>query len=292
MKTPKKTTKKVPQKKTPKKKVAKKTKKKKDIIVTSPVDSSKHFIVASEMADDLMIEHQLATGELLPHFIYQFCMGKKPACKPEALRANTCTHKRQTGLSIYGVNEIVRRLNRSKNSGYKIRLSPDHLKIERNVEQDGQLGVSVSVYAENMLDTSSSWGSKFEAYEKIGKNGKYKNTFPVEKALSKAERNAKRKLIPEKAAIVLIKKLMTDVPEGVAYLNAPADQSVSVESLPPKSSTPAEVEDMIRRMIVNSKTSDEVLAIDKKSQESKLLSVKFKKEVRGLASKRVDELNS
>lgn len=54
--------------------------------------------------------------------------------------------------------------------------------------------------------------------------GSYANTFALEKAVSKAERNAKRKLIPERVAIEMIKKFVKsgNVKE-LAPVNPPVD---------------------------------------------------------------------
>ena len=289
MQSPKKTTGKVEKQKI--QKAAKpKTKKQKipaDIVVISPVDPSASFVVASELADDSMIESELM-GEVLPFFIYQFCEGR-PACKSEQLAAGQCTHKKTTGMSVKGVNEVVRRLNRDKKSGYNIRLHPDHMRIERDVEQDGEKGVSVTVYAENMLDGNSAWGTKFEPYKKTGKNGKYANTFATEKALSKAERNAKRKLIPETAAAKMIEKMVSGGHE-VGFLDAPKPQAKTITPAPQRPSTPEEVQEIIRRGIQQAKTIEVVAQIDKKTHESNNFDKEFKKEVRELASKRIDEL--
>ncbi len=171
--------------------MAKKTKK--DLmVVQSPVNPSMQFIVASELADDEMIVNQL-TGQVLPHYIFSFKDG---------------TGHEQKGLSVFGVRESVRLLNKNPKSGSKIRLNPAYMNIDRNVEQNGQKGVEVRVFAEDLLTGSGAWGIKFEPYQKKGRNGLYENKFATEVALSKAERNAMRKLIPEKAAIAMIDKMI------------------------------------------------------------------------------------
>jgi len=271
MKTLKKTTKKVP-KKIAKKKTIRNTAKPKDIIVTSPVDPSSKLVVAAEMSDDAIIEQELM-GEVLPYFIYQFQQQGKTI----------------TGLTVKGVSEVVRRLNRDKKSGYNIRLNPNHCKIERDVEQDGQKGVAVTVYAENLLDGNSAWGTKFEPYKKTGRNGQYSNEFAVEKALSKAERNAKRKLIPEPAAVKMIEKLISEDPANVKQLAPPPLNARTVTALPAKKSSPEEVQDLIRRGVRAAKTVEIAMEFDKKTQAAGF-DASFKKEIRSLASARVDEL--
>jgi hypothetical protein len=147
--------------------------------------------VASEMADVQAIEQELL-GRAMEHYVYGFMQDGKPV----------------TGLSVAGVNETTRQLTRKANSGYKIRIIPDSLKIERDVMYDKEKGVEVQMVAENMVTGETGIGVKFEAYTKTGRKGTYQNTFAVEKAVSKAERNAKRKLIPEKAVVEMIKKFV------------------------------------------------------------------------------------
>ncbi len=269
----KKTTKKAKPKK--KKTAAKKTikRKPKDIVMTSPVDPSAQLVVAAELSDDAIIEQELM-GDVLPYFIYSFKQGGGSV----------------TGLTVKGVSEVVRRLNRDKKSGYNIRINPKHLTIERDVEQDGQKGVSVAVYAENLIDGNSAWGIKFEAYKKTGRNGQYTNEFAVEKALSKAERNAKRKLIPETAATKMIEKLIGENPSNVKQLEPVSNQTQTITPLPQKPSSEEEKKNLIRRGIMLAKTITMAMEFDKRTQTSKF-DVSFKKEIRTLASKRVDELS-
>lgn len=286
-KSPKQTTKKA--KPNTAKKAAPKPKKPTEIVITSPVNPSAQIVVASELADDSLIEKELM-GEVLPYYIYQFCENK-PACQPDVLRAGKCPHRKTTGISVKGVNETVRRLNRDKKSGYNIRISPDHIKIEREVEEDGIKGVAVTVYAENLIDGNSAWGTKFEPYKKVGRNGTYANTFAVEKALSKAERNAKRKLIPETVVVKMIEKLMTTDPNAVQFLPPANNAPALAAPVAPKPSSPAEIQQLIRDRINASKTKATVMEIDRKVQESDNFSKTFKKEIRDLASTKIDKLD-
>ncbi len=169
-----------------------------DIVVHNPTNPSQSFVVASEFADDEAIEADLM-GKAMESYVYSFC---EYGCK------EPCNHKKVTGLTVSGVNEMSRLLTKKKDSGIKIRIIPDSIKIERDVEQEGDKGVSVVLIAENMLTGETAIGAKFEPYKKTGRKGKYDNTFALEKAVSKAERNAKRKLIPEKMAIEMIKKFV------------------------------------------------------------------------------------
>lgn len=161
------------------------------VLAHNPTNLSQEFFVASEMADDQAIEQELL-GRAMEHYVYGFMQDGKPV----------------TGLSVAGVNETTRQLTRKANSGYKIRIIPDSLKITRDVMYDKEKGVEVQVVAENMVTGETGIGIKFEPYTKTGRKGSYQNTFAVEKAVSKAERNAKRKLIPEKAVVEMIKKFV------------------------------------------------------------------------------------
>ena len=189
----KKTTKKpiTKKKKTTKTQKAKTVKKDDMMIVHNPANPTQEFIVASEWADDDAIEDELM-GKAMEHYVYKFPQKGKDV----------------TGLTVAGVNEMSRLLTRKKDSGIKIRIVPDSIKIDTNVVMDGEAGVSVTLLAENMLSGETAIGAKFEQFKKTGRNGKYDNTFPMEKAVSKAERNAKRKLIPEKVAVEMIKKFV------------------------------------------------------------------------------------
>ena len=276
----KKTTKKKVVKKVAKKVVKKREPKNTDIVMTSPIDPSSQIVMSSELADDSMIEAELM-GEVLPHYIYEFDQkGKKI-----------------TGLTVKGVNEVVRRLNRKRSkgemdSGYKITLPPEHLKIERDVSYDGVLGIEVRVFAVNLIDGTSAWGIKFEPYKKSGRNGSYENTFAIEKALSKAERNAKRKLIPETVATKMIEKMIATDPNSVKRLEPVQSKQISVTPIPPKPSTPAELKTVIINAIKFSKDSGYIIEFDKKVQVDKRFEKDedFKAQVHQLAELRVNEL--
>lgn len=261
------------QKATKKKRKTTRKPKNTDIVIASPVAPNTQIVMASELADDEMIEKELM-GEVMPYFVYKF----------------ENRGKEIIGLTVKGVNETVRRLNRDKRSGLKIRINPEYLKIERDVEYDGQKGVEVSVFGENLVDGNSGWGVKFEPYFKIGKNGKYKNEFAVEKALSKAERNAKRKLIPEVLATKTIEKIMTSSPESVRRLEAPKPQFNKVAPLPPKASGKKDIEGIVRNMVNDAKTIDELIDISEKLIKSPKHTAGFKKEMSAIIKNKVDKL--
>jgi len=164
------------------------------IVLKSPVDPTREIVVASELADETLIQSELV-GNVLPQYVYRFV---------------DKSGKEQKGLSVFGVRESVRLINRNNKSGSKIRINPQYTKVERDVEQNGQKGIEVWIFAEDLINATSAWGSKFEPYKKKGKNGFYNNTFVLEVALSKAERNAMRKLMPEKIVIAMIDKLISE----------------------------------------------------------------------------------
>ena len=262
--------KKITAKKKAVKKVAKKRiKREATRIVISPVTNAS-FVVASEIADDQIIEKELL-GTVLPYFVYEY-----KDREGETIR----------GLTFKGVSEVIRRLNTDKKSGYKIRLNPDQLKIERDIEQNGEKGVAVTVFAENLIDANSAWGSKFEAYEKEDRFGKkYTVGFPLEKALSKAERNAKRKLIPQKVVILMIEKFIKENPETVQQLGTPpADEKRPDKA---KASTLEEIQQLIRGSIEYAKGEDYINLFVKKAKEDKRFKKTFIKEIEKLAAKRI-----
>ena len=184
------------------------------ILVHNPANINQEFFVASELADDNLIEQEML-GQAMEHYVYGFMQDGKPI----------------TGLSVAGVNEIARQLTRNPKSGCKIRIIPDSLKVERDVNYDGQKGVEVRVMAENMVTGETGIGIKFEAYKKTGRKGQYDNTFAVEKALSKAERNAKRKLMPEKVAVEMIKKFIAQ--NKYTSISAPAQVQTNRQIVQP-----------------------------------------------------------
>lgn len=256
------------------------------IVMSSPIDPSLQIVMASELADDQMIEQELL-GATAPFFIYRFCKNK-PACKSDEM--DQCRHQKVTGLTVKGVTEVVRRLNRNQASGYKIRMNPKFLQIERDVTQDGELGVSVSVYAEDLINGNSSWGSKFEPYMKVGRNGQYKNEFALEKALSKAERNAKRRLIPEPAAIKMIELLMQEQPEMVRDIEPPKDLPRIVQPRKLTASTPQELEEITMAAIRNAKTPHELVKINQGVQGSDKFNEAAKDRLRQAGIARGDQL--
>ncbi len=259
------------------------------ITMDSPVNPGAQIIVATELMDDAMLETEL-TKSALPYYIYQFC-DEKPRCKPPMICP--ASHKKITGLSSKGVNEIVRRANQNPRSGMKIRLRPEYQKVERDVAQDGVNGVEVSVFAEDMITGASAWGIKFEPYMKTGRNGQYKNEFALEKALSKAERNARRKLIPEMVAVKAILLIMQKEPEKVLLVAPPpAYQTITAAPRKPVPTTPEEAEANILRWVERTKTSDALIRGLDTLNASTAYTAAFKKKVSDLISAKVDALEN
>lgn len=263
-------TKRVKKIKKAKKKVA--IKKKNGLIsITSPIGENVKVMVASELADDEMIENEMM-GEILPFFVYKFTQDGKDV----------------VGLTVKGVNEVVRRINRNPKSGSKIHINPKFL-MKEEVEREGEKGIEVSVFAEDLVSGNSAWGIKFEPYFKTGRNGKYKNTFAVEKALSKAERNARRKLISETLAVKMIEKLLKE-PNTVKQIEAPAFQVVEVKPIVAKASTPEELVGIIMQGIKNKKSITEVIDFDEKAQKDPRLTKNLREAIHKSAVNRVSEL--
>lgn len=263
-------------KKTLKAKKAAKPKKQDGLVVMeSPVNPGSQIVVASEFADDSIIEGELM-GQALPHFIYQFEQEGKTV----------------TGLSVKGVNEVVRRLNKDPRSGLKIRIRPEFQQITRDVEYNGEKGVEVMVFAENLVDGNSGFGIKFEPYMKQSRKGAYKNTFALEKALAKAERNAKRKLIPEVMATKMIEKLIKADPKTVQAIAAPRYQTTASAPVLPVATTKEQKEKIVLDWVDKAKTGEILIAGLDKVMASNDYTDEFKKKVSQLISTKVDVLEN
>lgn len=124
----------------------------------------------------------------------------------------------------------------------------------------------------------------------MGRNGVYKNAFAVEKALSKAERNAKRKLIAEPIAIKIIEKLIKEEPNTVKTLEPTKTQVITVRPPKPQPSTPEELANIAIEAIKGAKTIDVVMRIDDGAQRSEKLSFEQKNVVHAEAIGRMEEL--
>jgi len=266
--------------KTKKAKKQKKPRKEKSkfLTVASPLNPSMSFMVASELADDEIIEQELV-GAVIPQYIYKFVNQGKEV----------------VGLSVLGVRDVVRRLNRNPSSGYKIRLNPEHRIIERDIEYDGEKGVEVSVYAEDLLLGNGAWGMKFEPYykDKKDKTGKYFNKFALEIALSKAERNAMRKLMPEPVAIAMISKMLKEDKTGntVKILQAPMMNNKIIKKVSaPVASADVKIWEMFVKAISKCKSINDLGDLSGKLTSSKKYPEEMKKKVFELIGRRFEEL--
>lgn len=192
--------------------------------ITSPIRPDVQMFVASEMADDNLIQQEIA-GRASRTMIYELCAERCAEFEKEG----KCKHDKQRGLSKTGVDEAVRMLNRNPASGSKIRISPTPPIINRDVVQNDQRGVEVMVYAEDLVNGNGTWASKFEAYAKIGRRGQPEaNPFALETAMSKAQRNAKQALIPQDLLGMIMDELAKK-PGAVAPLKTPNKVSAAVE---------------------------------------------------------------
>jgi len=254
-----------------KKRKVTKRRKPRTITVVSPISPDMQFIIAQEMADDKLIEEGIL-GSVIPSFVYEFKQDGNPV----------------RGLTVQGVDEVVRMLSRRKDSGYKIRVNPQYLE-KGEVEREGEKGFEVWVYAENMLTGEGYWGGKFEPYYKVGRKGRYKNTFAVEKALSKAQRNAQRKLIPQAVALKMMELLLDNVKQLDKPVSEYLQSSAKIKEKP-VATTEQELGDMIATAIKKCKTVEEVEVLTQQTRESDKLGMDFKDDIIGIAMEKIDEL--
>lgn len=197
-------------KKTTNKKTTRKRapKKKQNLIkVQSPIKKDAAFFVATELADDALIEKEVL-GQTTKTMVYE-------------LEQTDGTVVR--GLSYQGVREAVRVINRMRNSGHTIQISDRPPIIDRNVSMNGQEGVEVQVYGVDIQAGGGSWGIKFEPWNRYihGSHGNMEfNRFALETALSKAQRNALFNLLPAHLIEQQIEKFAKDK-KNVAKIEAP-----------------------------------------------------------------------
>lgn len=232
--------------------------------IISPIDSKTAFYVQSELMDDEQIEQELL-GKMAEFYVYEF-----PADEGKTVR----------GLTITGVRDSVRNINkRTKQTGMRILLDPDKMKVEE-AEQDGQKGIRVIVWAKDMISGMFNPGTKFEPYQKYSRRQKkmISNTFALEKATSKAIRNAFRGLFPEQLVIKMINQYMKA--GKVIKLQAPMNQEqVFVKEVEMKPSTDEKKFDAIMQGIYHIKSKKTAEAWLKQAKTSKELPEKYRKQV-------------
>ena len=139
----------------------KKLKKKKDSVdskmvkITSPINPDVIIPVLSEKADDSIIESDII-GKAVDYYVYEFPLEGKVV----------------RGLTVKGVTEVVRYINtNTKKTHMRLLLDKNSLK-KQDCEEDGQKGVEVTIWVDDMISGQSYPGSKFEAYKKYSKKNK------------------------------------------------------------------------------------------------------------------------
>ena len=207
-----------------------KRKKKNTVKVTSTVKKSDAVFVASELADDKLIGQELL-GQISKTLVYELEEGGKTI----------------HGLSYIGVREAARIINRDPKSGHKIQISDRPPSISEKTI-DGELGIEVMVYAQDIKSGGGSWGIKFEPYRKElfdGKGNQSKNRFAVEIALSKAQRNAMFNLLPHHLIDNIIKKF---IEKGYAVEKIEAPKTSTREIVPQATGTRKLYEATLKRV--------------------------------------------
>ena len=228
--------KKLPARKVSKKSVPNKSKNVKGprmIQVSSVTNPEVKFALLAERADDLATENDVV-GKAAEYYIYEFPMDGKIV----------------RGLSSKGVYETVRYINtNTAKTHMRLVLDKTTLHKEEVVRKENGKevqGIEVTVWADDLVSGQAYPGVKFEAYEKKGKKGWYDNNFAIEKATTKAVRNAFRRHFPEQLVQKVIAKFAKDkskimqldsAPEGYlpnqyiaapsSYKSSPAQRTVS-----------------------------------------------------------------
>lgn len=233
--------------------------------------------VATEKEDDKLIVGSLK-GQLLPFFAYQYC---EQGCASK----DNCPHDLITIPTVKGTSEVAHRLNKKKQD-YKIKLRQDYQKIENNISQGGVLGVQATIFAENTVDGTLATGAKFEAYK--DRNGK-RNDFALEKALSKAERNAYRKLISEIDFMEEFEALIEKYPKSIKFIDKPEEIEEETVAVEPKTTNEEEKVQIILKAIRQSKSVEQVETIKAKTKEGTLKN-SYQKEILKVADQRISEL--
>jgi len=235
--------------------------------------------VATEKEDDKLIVGSLK-GQLLPFFAYQYC---EQGCESK----ENCPHDLITIPTVKGTSEIAHLLNKKKQD-YKIRLRQDYQKIENNISQGGILGVQATVFAENQVDGTLATGAKFEPYK--DSKGR-RNDFALEKALSKAERNAYRKLISEIDFMEEFEALIKKYPKSIKFINKPEEIEEETVAVEPKKTNEEETAQIILKAIRQSKSVEQVETIKEKTEQGTLKKT-YKKEILKCADQRIAEIKT
>jgi len=156
---------------------------------TAPIPSStshdsegeQHPFAIMETRDEQQIIDDMR-GRVINEYVYDF---------------TTKDGKHVTGLSYAGVKEL------SSNMGSIHTDEPMILQWDNN----GTNGIMAKVRAIDVRKNNARWGTAFQSWKMRLKNGMLvDDIFAVTKAISKAERNAIRKIIPEKIILEMIKE--------------------------------------------------------------------------------------
>lgn len=193
------------------------------IQVSSVTNPDVVFPLLAERADDSIIESEVI-GKAAEYYIYEFPMEGKMV----------------RGLSSKGVYETVRYINtNTAKTHMRLVLDKTTLHKEEVVRKESGKevqGIEVTVWADDLVSGQAYPGVKFEAYEKKGKNGWYANNFAVEKATTKAVRNAFRRHFPEQLVQKVIAKFAKDKSRILQLDSAPEgflpNQTISAPKSP------------------------------------------------------------
>lgn len=187
------------------------------IQVTSPTNPDIVFPLLAERADDMTIENDVA-GKAAEYYIYEFPMDGKIV----------------RGLSSKGVYETVRYINtNTQKTHMRLVLDKTTLHKEEVVRKESGKevqGIEVTVWADDLVSGQAYPGVKFEAYEKKGKNGWYPNNFAIEKATTKAVRNAFRRHFPEQLVQKVIAKFAKDKSK-IMQIDSPPEEFLASQSI-------------------------------------------------------------
>lgn len=160
-------------------------------LVIQDDDTSAHgmFVAVNRHDEDLIVAE--IRGELLETMAYEFEVGGKKA----------------RGLSYEGVNSTVQTMNARGIARIKCPPVPAPA-FESVVDEEGDQAWQCTVYAEDEMGGGAAWGIATQKKNAKRKNGgDVPDTFAKNKALSKAQRNAKLALIPARLKADIIAAL-------------------------------------------------------------------------------------
>lgn len=164
----------------------------KDLVVRGASIDDSAIFRTMDRHDEQQILDELV-GRQLKEMVYSFGSGSD----------------RKTGLSYAGVQECVRTLNARGATRIKIAAEPAPI-FEEYVESDEGY-IQCTVYAVDELNGGGAWGTATEPKNMRLRNGGTKRDFFARtKALSKAQRNAEKALLPEEFIQLLIAMYVKD----------------------------------------------------------------------------------